>query len=376
MVLWIGFAVMAAAVVWAVTRPLLTPASGAPTAANENELAVYRDQLAEIEAERAQGLLAGPEAEAARAEVARRLIRSAEQDNPLDANGGAKGSLARRAALLVAAALPVTALAVYLFVGSPALPGRPYAARLNAPLEQATAADLIAKVEAHLRQNPNDGRGWDVLAPVYLRMGDFQQAADAFARAMRLLGESPKRLAGFARATILAANGVVGEPARQAYAKLLALDPKAVEAHVWLAIAKEQDGDLAGAAAEYQALIDAGGSQEPWRSLLDQRLKGVLAKLNGSAAAAPAAPDAEAFKAMTPEARRQFIDQMVAGLAERLKKDAKDLDGWMRLVRAYSVLGKKSEASTALADARRSFAGDEKSLAQLNELAQSLGLGS
>jgi cytochrome c-type biogenesis protein CcmH len=205
-------------------------------------------------------------------------------------------------------------------------------------------------------------------------MGDFQQASDAFARAIRLLGESPKRLGGFARATILLENGVVGAPARQAYAKLLKLDPKSIEPQVWLAIAKEQDGDLAGAATEYQTLIDGGGKEEPWRGLLDQRLKSVIAKLNGTAPAPP--PDAEAFETMAPEARQQFIDQMVTGLAARLKKDGKDLEGWMRLVRAYSVLGKKSEASTALADARRSFAGDEKSLAQLNELAQSLGLGS
>ena len=79
---------------------------------------------------------------------------------------------------------------------------------------------------------------------------------------------------------------------------------------------------------------------------------------------------------MSPEARQKFIDSMVAGLADRLKKDGKDLAGWMQLVRAYTVLGKKQEAATALSDARASFAGDEKSLAQLHELAQSLGLGS
>jgi cytochrome c-type biogenesis protein CcmH len=337
-------------------------------------MAVYRDQLAEIESERADGLIAAPEAEAARAEVARRLIRSAEQSSLPSMSGSAAQSRARSVTLLVAASIPVLALAVYLAIGQPALPGRPYAARLNAPLEQASAADLVAKVEAHLRQHPDDGRGWDVLAPVYLRMGDFQQASDAFARATRLLGESPKRLAGFARATILLENGVVGEPARQAYVKLLKLDPKAIEAQVWLAIAKEQDGDVAGAAAEYQILIDGAGSQEPWRGLLDQRLNSAIAKLNGTAPPSP--PEAEAIKAMTPEARQQFVEQMVTGLAERLKKDGKDLEGWMRLVRAYSVLGKKSEASTALDDARRSFAGDEKSLAELDELAQRLGLGS
>ncbi len=219
MVLWIAFAVLAAAVVWAVTRPLLASGPGAPAAA-DSELAVYRDQLDEIESERAQGLIAGSEAEGARVEVARRLLQRAEQTSRLDATARGETSRARQAALTIAAALPVIGIAVYLAVGSPALPGRPYAERLAVPVEQASAADLVAKVEAHLRDHPEDGRGWDVLAPVYLRTGEFQQAADAYERAIRLLGDEPKRLAGFARATIMVQNGVVSEPARQAYAKL------------------------------------------------------------------------------------------------------------------------------------------------------------
>ena len=94
--------------------------------------------------------------------------------------------------MYAAAALPVIGIALYLAVGSPQLPSRPYAARLDTPIDQATAADLVARVEAHLRANPEDGRGWDVLAPVYLRMGDYTQAADAFQKAARLLGESPQ----------------------------------------------------------------------------------------------------------------------------------------------------------------------------------------
>ena len=74
--------------------------------------------------------------------------------------------------------------------------------------------------------------------------------------------------------------------------------------------------------------------------------------------------------------RQKVINEMVEGLAVRLEKDGKDLEGWMRLVRAYSVLGRTSEASAALAGARSNFAGDERSLAQLNALAQSLGIGS
>ncbi len=371
MVLWILFAVLAAAVVWAVTRPLLAQAPDAP-APDDNEIAVYRDQLAEIEAERAQGLLGGAEAEGARIELARRLIRRAEdQQRPADAAANPGGRL-RHAAIYAAAALPVLGIAIYLSLGSPDLPSRPYAARLDTPIEQATAADLVARVEAHLREHPEDGRGWDVLAPVYMRMGDLAQSADAFARAMRLLGESPKRLAGFARANILQQNGVVTEPARVAYEKLLKLEPQSIEAQAWLAIAREQDGDLKGAEAEYRRLLP--GSEDPWKGLLTARLQAVTDKIAGKEPADAHQPDIGA--SMRPADRDKLINQMVDGLAARLKQDGKDLDGWMKLVRSYVVLGRRDDAATALSNARGQFAGDDKSLAQLNDLAQSLGLGS
>jgi cytochrome c-type biogenesis protein CcmH len=375
MLVWIGFAILAAAVTWAVTRPLLAHSKATAVTAADSELAVYRDQLAEIETERAQGLIAGADAEAARAEVARRLIRTAEEHAALAAAPRSEFARARQAVVYAATLIPVVAITLYLTVGSPSLPGRPYASRIDEPVEQASAADLVAKVEAHLRQSPDDGRGWDVLAPVYMRMGDFSRAREAYENAMRILGESPSRLAGFARAAIMAENGIVNEPARRAYAKLLAADAQAIESQVWLAIAKEQDGDLAGASAEYRRLLTLEPTKDPWRQLLDERLRSATAKLNGEPEGAPGnGPDD--VTAMTPEARQKFIDSMVTGLAERLKKDGKDLAGWMQLVRAYTVLGKKQEATAALGDARASFAGDEKSLAQLQELAQSLGLGS
>jgi cytochrome c-type biogenesis protein CcmH len=375
MVLWIGFAILAAAVVWALTRPLrMAPHGGS---APDSELAVYKDQLAEIETERAQGLIGGSEAEAARVEVARRLIRRAEERERADGTPSPDDSSVRSAVMWTAAALPLAAISLYLFVGSPELPGRPYAARLDEPLEKASASDLVAKVEAHLRTHPNDGRGWDVLAPVYLRSGDFRQAADAFQRATKLLGESPKRLAGFARAKILLDNGVVGEPARKAYERLHELDPKAVEPRVWLAIAKEQDGDLAGAEAEYKELL-AAKPGEPWKSLLDGRIRAVTMKLVETPAVGVPPPDGGKpdFHNMTPEQRQAFVEKMVDGLATRLKTDGKDLAGWMQLVRSYVVLGRTQDANTALAEARKNFAGDEKALAQLQALAQVLGIGS
>jgi cytochrome c-type biogenesis protein CcmH len=380
MVLWISFAVLAAAVTWAVTRPLLRTGT-TPERPADGDLAVYRDQLAEIESEKAQGLIGEPDAAAARAEVARRLIRRSEEH---ESEGGAgTASVVRQVALYGASALPVIALGIYLAVGSPSLPGKPYEARLKAPLEQASEADLVAKVEAHLRQHPEDGRGWNVIAPVYMRQGKFQQAAEAFERAIRLLGETPERLGGFARATIIARDRIVTADAQRALERMLELDPKSIEPRVWLAIAKEQEGLLAAAETAYRKLLGEVGSQGPWREILQQRLTNITLQQGGEAdlGTAPSAPEIEPgemakYRAMSPQERQEVINQMVDGLSARLKKDGKDLKGWMRLVRAYSVQGRASEASTALADARRNFAGDETSLAELNALAQSLDIGS
>jgi cytochrome c-type biogenesis protein CcmH len=377
MVLFVSFAILAAAVTWAVTRPLLAQRASAP--ASDPELAVYRDQLSTIESERAEGLIGSAEAEGARIEVARRLIKRSEQrEQPSDRK--TQAGVSHRLALIAGAGLPVLAIALYLFVGQPGLPGRPYAARLQSPVNVANVNDLIAKVEAHLREAPEDGRGWDVLAPVYMRMGEFQQAADAFGRAIKLQGESPQRLAGFARALIMQQNGIVDERARAAFEKVRALDPDAIEPKVWLAIAKEQDGDLAAAASDYRELT--AGAQEPWKTLLAERSKGVAAKLGGGQpAGAPtsgvaAAPEAMSPEAMSPPQQQAFIEQMVSGLAAKLQSNGKDLDGWMRLVRAYTVLGRGKDASTALASARTNFAGDPKALEQLQALAQVLGIGS
>ena len=158
-------------------------------------------------------------------------------------------------------------------------------------------------------------------------------------------------------------NGIVDERARAAFEKVRAQAPDAIEPKVWLAIAKEQDGDLTGAASEYRTLTAAAGDQEPWKSLLAERSKSLAAKLAGaqpggankeatapsepgaapgSQSAPPGAmsPGAASPETMAPAQQQAFIEQMVSGLAARLQSNGKDLDGWMRLVRAYTVLGR------------------------------------
>ena len=384
MELWLALAVLTAAVLIAVLRPLLRAADYQP-AASPADAAVYRDQLAEVDADRARGLIGGPEAAAAKTEIARRLLASAHSPRAGDIPATSPhltDRAMRAAAVALAVATPLLAVVLYLFLGAPNMPGQPLSARLPAPFDTARVPELVARVEARLRSHPDDGNGWDVIAPVYLKQGRYRDAADAFSRATTLLGQSTRRLAGFAEATVLAHDGVVTEPARLAYEQLAALAPARPEPRFWLALAKEQGGLHAEAAAAYETLLREADGDASWRALVSERLAAVRAKLGAPADAAkvadrgPTADDVAAAAALTPDVRAQFIEQMVAGLSARLEHDGTDLAGWQRLIRAYTVLGRNGDAATALTDARRNFAAQPKSLEQLDALARSLGLGS
>mgnify|MGYP003384532236 CR=1 FL=1 len=403
MLLWIGFSVLTAVVVAALVRPLLRE-QGNALAPAEADMAVYRDQLAEIEADRGRGLIGAVEAEAARAEVARRLLARESAGQAPVAQRSAEAALPESAVfsgvkMAMATLVPLASIGLYLVLGSPNLPSSHYEARLKTPAEQSSVDELVAKVEARLRENPEDGPGWDVLAPVYLMQERYGEAANAFARAIQLMGESPKRLGGLGEAHVLAGNGIVNDVARLAYQRLRTLEPLRMEPRFWLALAKEQDGKFDLAAADYEALLAEAAPTSPWKATVEMRLKAVTEQRGkpGSLAEAPPslampvpvaaaggaesgrgpnADDMAAAAQMTPEQRTAMIQGMVDGLAAKLKINGSDLAGWLQLVRAYTVMGRKEDAVSALAAARRNFGGDSASLGQLDGLAKSLGLGS
>lgn len=389
MLLWIGFAIITAAVVAALARPFGRPRDG-ELDSRAADLAVYKDQLTEIEAEKAGGLIGTEEAESARAEVARRMLARAEQaGSPPPAPGstpapgaGARASIGTWQAIAVAT-IPLTAALIYVAVGSPFLPDLPHAQRTAARPDRGQIADLIAKVEARLKEHPEDGQGWEVLGPVYRKFERFPEAAMAFRRAIAILGPSPKRLWGLAESLIEAQDGLVSDEARQALEKVVAAEPGRLDARFWLAAAKEQDGKQDAAAAEYTALIGQAEPGSPLRLAAEDRLKamGVAPPAGAPAVAAhppakgPSGADLAAAAQMTPEARGEMVEKMVAGLADRLKADGRDLAGWQKLVKAYKVLGRDADARKALADARATFKGDGAALAELDVLAKSVGLG-
>ena len=360
MALWFPLALMTAAAVFVVLWPLgrarLAPASG-------GDLAVYRDQLSELDRDRSAGLIGRAEADAARVEISRRLLAAADTQGPAQSAPAAPW---RRRLIAVAAlvALPVGAVALYLALGFPGLPDQPLAARAVGPENRSIAA-LVAQVEDRLERNPDDGRGWEVIGPVYMRLARFDDAVKARRNAVRLLGASATREGDLGEALVAAANGVVTADAKAAFDRALALDARDARAKFFAGLAAQQDGKNADAAAIWNDLLAHAPADAPWANVVRQSLARLENAKPQPAAPGPSAADVAAAAEMSPEARIQMVRGMVERLAERLARDGSDLDGWVRLVRAYLVLGEDERARGAAADARRALSGDADKLRHL-----------
>ncbi|MDA7947702.1 MAG: c-type cytochrome biogenesis protein CcmI [Hyphomicrobiaceae bacterium] len=391
MVLWVIFAGLAAATLIAVLYPFLRSKSSAPAAA-DYDTAVFKDQLQEIAAEEERGVISKTEAEAARTEVSRRLLAAAGggKKKKTKLSTSQSGSAVTVALICAFLFVPVGSTALYLIYGSPGFPDQPLAARLKTPDGSQNVAALVGRVEARLREHPEDGRGWEVLAPVYLRQRRFSDAANAYGKVARLLGATPQRLIDYGNALVLANNGVVSERARKILQRALDGDDSFIRAHFWLAVAKEQDGQFAEAAEAWRNLLKKGDGQAPWHEAVKQRLAAVEEKTGSSApkpskpetrtARAGSGPEKPEFRGPTREDiaaagqlsasdRSAMVNQMVSGLADRLKSEGGSVDEWRRLIRSYMVLGDKQAAAKALSNARSAYANDQSALASLGEFA-------
>jgi cytochrome c-type biogenesis protein CcmH len=378
MILWFVLALMTAAAMAAVLWPLGRPDSGPGGSDTE----VYRDQLGEITRDRSAGLIGEAEAEAAKVEVSRRLIAAADAATAQRPATGNSDILRRRwTAIAAFTLLPAGAVALYVALGSPQMPGVPLAGRMSSEVtENRSIEALVAQVENHVERNPDDGRGWEVLAPVYMRLGRFDDAVTAWRNTIRLNGTGASREADYGEALVAAANGVVTAEAKAAFERSLALDKQDVMARFYMGMAADQDGRRADADAIWRDLIASAPPGAPWVEVVRRAMTRTTTAEPATAATTPApgpsAADMAAAAGMSEQDRNAMIGTMVARLADRLKENANDIDGWQRLLRAYMVLGERDKAQAAAGNARRAFASDPDKLRQIDETIKSLGLES
>ena len=365
MTLWFVFALMTVAAIFAVLWPL---SRGTASKAGGSEAVVYKDQLAEVDRDVAAGQIGAAEAEAARVEISRRLLAAADnaRDLPAQSNPG----LRRSSAVLALVGLPIAAVAFYLALGSPQLGDFPLAARTRAADANQPLENLVAQVEAHLEKNPTDGRGWNVLAPVLARLGRYDDAVRAFRNSIAYNGDSAERRSDLGEALVGSGGGVVTGDAKAEFERAVALNADDPKANYFLGLAAEQDGRTADAATIWRDMLAKAPSDAPWRPLL----QAALVRVGGPAPPALSNDAVAAAKDMNEADRGAMIRGMVDRLATRLKQNGDDVEGWLRLVRAYMVMGERDKAVSALIDARQAVANDAGRLRQLNEGLKNLGL--
>jgi cytochrome c-type biogenesis protein CcmH len=259
------------------------------------------------------------------------------------------GSTSQRWFLASAVALVVlgVGLGVYLMLGSPYL-----AERSVTPGDDLKS--LIAQLSIRVRQTPDDPRGWTLLGKGYLTVGDDNDAAAAFRRAIAVATpkQRPTLLSAEGEALTMAASGIVTPEAEAAFDEALRLNPKDQAARYYLGVAYAMRRDNAHALTIWQSLLADAPPNASWRGELVDRIAALKSQNGG-------APD---------------IGAMVAGLAARLHQTPNDSEGWQRLIRAYAVLGDTPKAQAALADARAAMKGDTRTLAALSAEAKSLKL--
>lgn len=345
MAFWILAALLTLAAALAVVRPFARRAPSPSMAGKAHDIEVYRDQLRELEREVEGGLIGPQEAEQARAEIGRRILKAS--DDAGAARAGGNGALVRATALAAVLAVPLISWGLYGLIGSPDLPARPLAQRLGQDPSDATVDELIARAEAHLANSPGDARGWQVLAPVYMRLGRFADAETALRNILRLSGDSAELRAALGEAITAGARGIVTSDAEAAFSAALALDPGDPRARFFLALARAQEGRLEDARAAWQKLRSDEPEGSPWREAAGAAIRRA-GPPPGPVAPGPTQDDIAAAEGLSQEDRRSMILTMVAGLDDKLRENPADADGWRRLIRSYMVLDRPQEARAAL----------------------------
>ncbi|KQT55280.1 MULTISPECIES: c-type cytochrome biogenesis protein CcmI [unclassified Aureimonas] len=382
MLFWIIAGLLTVVVVASVLFPILRKSPAEAPARAEHDAEIYAAQLRELDADLKRGAIAAEDAAVARAEIGRRLLKASAAET----TAAFPRHRAALAASVFAVGLGVPAASLYGYVtyGSPALPDRPLAARLAVDPAMADLPTLVAQVEAKLRAKPDDGAGWDMLAPIYLRSGRPEDAVRAVSEAIRLLGATPEREATRGEALVQLASGEVTDEAKASFQRALALNPDFLPAKFFLALDLSQENRFAEAAPAWRDLVAKSPPGAPWLEIAQLAIDDAEKRLAGGPGPAPVqapgqpgpAPEDVAAAAAMPQADRlAMIQGMVSQLADRLKSAPNDAEGWKRLMQSYTVLGDGDRARGAFAEASAVFAEGTAERRDIEAFAAGLGIG-
>ncbi len=413
MTLWIILTLMAAVSAAVLTIPLVRRQE-ARADARTATIAVLKDQLTDVDVQLAAGTIPPGDAEGLRVEIKRRMLAAGHI--PEDALRPLGSRALAGVAIGLAALVALAAGGLYASGGRPGLAETPLApaATAAAPADadakaQGEVAQLVAGLEKKMAANPKDPEGWRMLGWSYFQTQRFADSATAYGKAVALKPDGPGYQSAYGEALVQAADGNVTPAAAAAFQAAAQQDGADARARYFLGLKKSQEGDAKGAIDDWMKLLGESAGDAPWvpqlRGVIEQtaaaakidvsaRLAAIKPPVSGGATVAappmpglagvaagtagvmpgPSADQVAGAASMTPDARQAMIRGMVDGLAEKLKANPKDEAGWLRLMRARSVLGDAAAATKARNDALAAFAGDAAAQARIRAAAGDIGI--
>jgi len=398
--LWFIFAILTIAIIAILLLPLLKRAQEEQAQRVDYDIVVYRNQLAEIDQEIELGLLTEAQADAARAEVHRRMLAAedAELNMPYMQRLQGRYQYARIAAIVaIALVLPLGAAIMYGVLGSPHQPGKPYAWRLNNDPDFVVAS--TAESLAALLQNSPSAAGYKRLAEMYFTTRNYTESAAADRRAIELGANDAVTWSELGEAVVMTSGGAVMPEAMTAFTNSLAIEPKGERSRFYIGLAEAQIGNLKQAVAIWRDLERDSAPDAPWLTMLREHIA-AFAKSGGfdPASIPPAPPSASTLnvannamtkalhqtmgKGATPPAlaadatplvatggddKNTMIRAMVDRLAARMETTPNDVAGWVQLAHSYNVLGENAKVRAAIDHAVRLKPNDESVLLVVGE---------
>ena len=386
MTLWFLLLVLCSAAAVAVAFPLIRRYEARD--AKAEDAAVYQDQLKEVERDLLAGSINEPEAKSTKVEIERRLEAATRDVTPSQPIS----PFWRNVALAATAGFVILGgVNLYALLGNPNQPSvqvaapMPAPAQAAAPQQQATQQaaapaqssgtaqvdQMIAKVQARLKTNPNDAEGWRMLGWALFNTQRWQESVDAYQKALAIDPTNNDYKSALAESMVQAAQGMVTPRAQDLVNEVLAKDPMDLRGRFYDALGHEQSGDQQGALDRWSALLATAPTDAGWRDDVKQRIADLGKALGKDVSAAVKAAPAPAATAAAPQTgtKDPMVAGMIAGLAAKLEADPKNRDGWAMMIRSLIVTGDAKGADDALAKALDIFKDDQATQDGLKQIA-------
>ena len=380
--IWIIIALIITITLGLLIWPILRDRNTQITVRESYDVAIYKDQLKEADREFERGLLTTEQLDAVKTEIQRKLIVAADQSAAAVYASSEPSNPKMITAFGLVLFLSIGSVAVYSYLGSPTLGNLAFVDRDIEKERKAQSGGqavsemttVIDRLEQKLATDPNNLEGWLMLGRSAISMGQFPRAVKAYEQALALSPGNIDVLIDYAETLVLSNEGQVTEDALKSFKyahKTNAAHPKA---RYYIALHHAQAGNMRLAIQDWVDLLAISLPDAPWIQTVQSQIKDAakeskidIASIKPSleaqqigadirespqaTAPGPSQSEVKAAGEMSADERQKMILSMVKRLADRLEENPNDRQGWLRLSKAYNVLGDTEKAGQALQQA-------------------------